>query len=156
MRQTTPTRRTLLRTAALATTALAAPFVRVAQATTKPATGGSMVLAWHTNIATRWLDPQQHDGGATPDNFLNAVHDALIKNFREELYNHPALAEHARPTNSAGLSVYRAFFAGGVALGFALDLFLSSEFGDGRADDSRSGGICGGGFTEQDGGWRVR
>ena len=41
----------------------------------------------------RWLDLQQHDGGATPDNFLNVLHDALIKNSRDELYDHVALAE---------------------------------------------------------------
>ena len=57
----------------------------------KPA--GKMVLAWHTNIAARWLDPQQHDGTASPDNFLMALHDGLIKNFRDELYDHPALAD---------------------------------------------------------------
>ena len=57
----------------------------------KPA--GKMVLAWHTNIAARWLDPQQHDGTASPDNFLMALHDGLIKNFRDEHYDHPALAE---------------------------------------------------------------
>jgi ABC-type transport system substrate-binding protein len=51
------------------------------------------VLAWHTNIAARWLDPQQHDGTASPDNFLMALHDGMIKNFRTELYDHPALAE---------------------------------------------------------------
>ncbi len=61
----------------------------IAQA--KPA--GKMVLAWHTNIAARWLDPQQHDGTASPDNFLMALHDGLIKNFRDELYDHPALAD---------------------------------------------------------------
>ena len=54
---------------------------------------GKLTLAWHTNIAARWLDPQQHDGTASPDNFLMAMHDGLIKNFRDELYNHPALAE---------------------------------------------------------------
>src|ERR1700675_2424421 len=54
---------------------------------------GKLVVAWHTNIAARWLDPQQHDGTASPDNFLNALHDGLIKNFRGELYDHPALAE---------------------------------------------------------------
>ena len=43
-----------------------------------------MVLAWHTNIATRWLDPLQHDGSATPDNFLMAVHDTLIKNYKAQ------------------------------------------------------------------------
>src|SRR5215471_6064549 len=88
----TLTRRTVLRTAALATTILTTPFVRrVAAATVVPK--GKMVLAWHTNIAARWLDPQQHDGAASTDNFLMALHDALIKNFREVRYDHPALAE---------------------------------------------------------------
>lgn len=86
-------RRTVLKTAALAATALALPVARSARAAAKTGPGGNMVLGWHTNIAPRWLDPQQHDGGATPDNFLNVVHDALIKNFREELYDHLALAE---------------------------------------------------------------
>lgn len=54
---------------------------------------GKLVLAWHTNIAARWLDPQQHDGTASPDNFLMALHDAMIKNFRDVRYDHPALAE---------------------------------------------------------------
>ena len=55
---------------------------------------GKIILAWHAGIASRWLDPQEHDGTATPDNFLTAIHDALIKNQGTELYNHPALAEH--------------------------------------------------------------
>jgi peptide/nickel transport system substrate-binding protein len=54
---------------------------------------GKLTLAWHTNIAARWLDPQQHDGTASPDNFLMALHDGLIKNFRDQLYDHAALAE---------------------------------------------------------------
>src|SRR5947209_13606246 len=54
---------------------------------------GKIVLAWHAGLASRWLDPQEHDGTATPDNFLTAIHDALIKNQGTELYNHPALAE---------------------------------------------------------------
>jgi ABC-type transport system substrate-binding protein len=87
------TRRTLLRSAALATTALAAPFVRCAYAVGKVVPGGKLVLAWHTNIAVRWLDPQQHDGTASPDNFIMALHDALIKNLREMRYDHPAMAE---------------------------------------------------------------
>jgi peptide/nickel transport system substrate-binding protein len=91
--KTMVTRRTVLRTVGLATTALATPFVRGARAAANVVPGGKMVLAWHTNIAPRWLDPLQHDGGATPDNFLNAVHDGLIKNFRQELYDHLALAE---------------------------------------------------------------
>jgi peptide/nickel transport system substrate-binding protein len=54
---------------------------------------GKMVLAWHAGLASRWLDPQEHDGTATPDNFLTAIHDALIKNQGTTLYDHPALAE---------------------------------------------------------------
>src|SRR5215475_11689319 len=54
---------------------------------------GKLVLAWHTSFASRWLDPQEHDGTATPDNFLTALHDGLIKNQGTELYDHPALAE---------------------------------------------------------------
>ena len=72
----------------------------------KPA--GRMVLAWHTNIAARWLDPQQHDGTASPDNFLMALHDGLIKNFRDDLYDHPALAdryEFAEDAKSATFSL---------------------------------------------------
>ena len=93
MQKTTVTRRTILRTAALATTALAMPSVRGVRAAGNVVPRGNMVLAWHTNIASRWLDPQQHDGTASPDNFIFALHDALIKNFREVHYDHPALAD---------------------------------------------------------------
>src|SRR5215813_12879647 len=63
--------------------------------TTKAEAGpnGAMTLAWHTAMAPRWLDPQEHDGTATPDNFLTALHDALIKNSGTDLYNHVSLAE---------------------------------------------------------------
>jgi ABC-type transport system substrate-binding protein len=54
---------------------------------------GKLVLAWHAGFASRWLDPQEHDGTATPDNFFTAIHDALIKNQGTELYDHLALAE---------------------------------------------------------------
>src|ERR1700693_1207765 len=87
------TRRRLLSGAALATIALPMPFVRSARAAETVVPNGKMTLAWHTNIASRWLDPQQHDGTATPDNFLMANQDALIKNLREEKYDHLALAE---------------------------------------------------------------
>ncbi len=90
----TLTRRTLLQTVSLAATGVAAPLVGIAGAADKVTPGGKMTLAWHTNIAPRWLDPLQHDGGATPDNFINVVHDALIKNYKQELYDHLALAEH--------------------------------------------------------------
>ncbi len=66
------TRRRVLRNAALAAGALATPFVRsTGAATVMPK--GRMVLAWHTNIAARWLDPQQHDGTASPDNFTDGA-----------------------------------------------------------------------------------
>jgi peptide/nickel transport system substrate-binding protein len=86
------TRRRILQGTALAAGSLAIPQLRRAAAeTTMPQ--GSMTLAWHTNLAPRWLDPLQHDGGATPDNFLNVVDDALIKNFRDKKYDHLALAD---------------------------------------------------------------
>jgi len=94
MNNTPLTRRSVLRTAALATTVLAMPAARSVRAAPTIVPKGKMVLAWHTNIAARWLDPQQHDGTATPDNFLMALHDALIKNFREKKYDHPALTEN--------------------------------------------------------------
>src|SRR5262247_656447 len=62
---------------------------------------GKLVLAWHAGFASRWLDPQEHDGTATPDNFFTAIHDALIKNQGTELYNHLALAEHFQVANDA-------------------------------------------------------
>src|SRR6516165_4341671 len=94
MAERSPTRRRVLERAALAAAgALAAPMVRAVRAADKAVPEGSMVLAWHTNIAPRWLDPQQHDGGATPDNFLNVVQDALIKNFRTQKYDHLALSD---------------------------------------------------------------
>jgi len=61
--------------------------------TAKVVPKGKIVLAWHTNMVSKWLDPQEHDGTATTDNFLNALHDALIKNYRETLFDHPGLAE---------------------------------------------------------------
>ena len=54
---------------------------------------GKLTLAWHAGFASRWLDPQEHDGTATPDNFFTAIHDGLIKNQGTMLYDHPALAE---------------------------------------------------------------
>src|SRR6266849_4449934 len=86
------TRRSVVQTAALVAAGLGAPFVRQGRAATA-VPKGKVTLAWHTNIASRWLDPQQHDGTATPDNFLMANQDALIKNFREQKYDHLALAE---------------------------------------------------------------
>ena len=85
--------------------AVAAPFARASRAAATPA--GRMVLAWHTNIATRWLDPQQHDGGASPDNFLMALHDALIKNLREVKYDHPSLAEKYELAEDALSATFR-------------------------------------------------
>src|SRR5919201_329895 len=96
-------RRTVLR--GLTATVIASPFVRGARA--ESAAKGKLILAWHTNIAARWLDPQQHDGTASPDNFLMALQDALIKNFREERYDHPALAERFDLSEDAKSATFR-------------------------------------------------
>jgi peptide/nickel transport system substrate-binding protein len=69
-----------------------ATFVPVS-APVSAAAKGKIVLAWHAGFASRWLDPQEHDGTATPDNFFTAIHDALIKNQGTQLYDHLALAE---------------------------------------------------------------
>jgi peptide/nickel transport system substrate-binding protein len=87
------TRRRVLQTAAMTAGGSAAPFLWRLGTANAAAPSGKMVLAWHTNIAARWLDPQQHDGTASPDNFIFALHDGLIKNFRETRYDHPALAQ---------------------------------------------------------------
>ena len=92
MQKIAVTRRTVLQTA-LATTALAAPFVRRVEAADAVVPKGKLTLGWHSNIASRWLDPQQHDGTATPDNFLFANQDALIKNLYDNKYQHLALAD---------------------------------------------------------------
>ena len=107
MDKTTVTRRTLLRTAALATTALVMPFLRDTGAAGNVIPTGKLVLAWHTNIAARWLDPQQHDGGASPDNFIMALHDALIKNLRERRYDDPALSETYAMAEDAKSATFR-------------------------------------------------
>src|SRR6058998_4075648 len=73
----------------IAATSTAIPFSSPAAVAAK----GKIVLAWHAGFASRWLDPQEHDGTATPDNFFTALHDALVKNQGNELYDHPALAE---------------------------------------------------------------
>jgi peptide/nickel transport system substrate-binding protein len=104
----TLTRRRLLQSAAL--TASGAPFLftRNAGAAAGGVTPrGKMTLAWHTNIAPRWLDPGQHDGSATPDNFITIVHDALIKNHKDKLYDHLALAEEFEFPEDAGSATFR-------------------------------------------------
>ena len=102
------TRRALLQSAASAASGAMAPFVwRAEAAAGKVTPAGKMTLAWHTNIAPRWLDPGQHDGSATPDNFINVLHDALIKNYKKELYDHLALAEHFEFPEDARSATFR-------------------------------------------------
>src|SRR5262244_4134618 len=79
----------------------AASFAVFPLPTAGAASKSKLVLAWHAGFASRWLDPQEHDGTATPDNFFTAIHDALIKNQGTELYNHLALAEHFQVANDA-------------------------------------------------------
>ena len=93
MQNNRPTRRVVLKGTMLAGAGLVAPFIRRAPAEAAGNPAGKLTLAWHTNIAARWLDPQQHDGTASPDNFLMALHDGLMKNFHSQLYDHLALAE---------------------------------------------------------------
>src|SRR6516162_5747661 len=100
-RQIALTRRNVLTGGAAALAQLASP--RAAGITPQ----GKLTLAWHTNIAPRWLDPQQHDGTATPDNFLMALHDGLTKNFRDELYDHLALAERFELAEDAKSATFR-------------------------------------------------
>ena len=64
---------------------LGASYTHVGAQTAKVVPKGKIVLAWHAGLASRWLDPQEHDGTATPDNFLNALHDALIKNYNDPI-----------------------------------------------------------------------
>ena len=101
------TRRRVLQNAALAAGGLAGSRVGRAFAAAGPAPTGSMTLGWHTNIAPRWLDPLQHDGGATPDNFLNVVQDALIKNFRDKKFDHLALADRFDFAEDARSATFR-------------------------------------------------
>src|SRR4029434_9803845 len=75
------------------TAALLAQLRGLGDTTAMAAPHGSMALAWHTAMTPRWLDPQDHDGSATTDNFLMALHDALIKNSGATLFDYPALAE---------------------------------------------------------------
>jgi peptide/nickel transport system substrate-binding protein len=98
-------RRAALTGGAAAVAQIASPYRAARSATVTP--DGKLTLAWHTNIAPRWLDPQQHDGTASPDNFLMALHDGLIKNFRDELYDHLALAEHFEFAEDAKSATFR-------------------------------------------------
>jgi peptide/nickel transport system substrate-binding protein len=104
-RHVTLGRRGVLAGGAAALAGLASPFVATRAETVAPT--GKMTLAWHTNIAARWLDPQQHDGTASPDNFINALHDGLIKNFRDVRFDHPALAEHFEFAEDAKSAEFR-------------------------------------------------
>src|SRR2546423_15397894 len=76
--------------------AMVGSLVVIASAISSPAASparGKLTLAWNAGFASRWLDPQEHDGTATPDNFFTALHDALIKNRGTALYDHAALPD---------------------------------------------------------------
>jgi ABC-type transport system substrate-binding protein len=98
-------RRGVLAGGAAALAGIASPTGAARAANVTPT--GKLTLAWHTNIAARWLDPQQHDGTASPDNFMMALHDSLIKNFREVRYDHPALAEKYEFAEDAKSATFR-------------------------------------------------
>ena len=98
--KTSLTRRRLLQMAGLAGTSLAMPSVRGAHAAEGANAKGKMVLAWHSNIAARWLDPQQYEGAATPYNFMMALQSIGIRSklqvmergaFRKQVQHVPCL-----------------------------------------------------------------
>ena len=62
--QPTLGRRGVLAGASTALAGIMSPFARGHAAPVAPQ--GKLTLAWHTNIAARWLDPQQHDGYCQP------------------------------------------------------------------------------------------
>src|SRR5437016_2328462 len=65
-------------------------FGAVASAADAPA--GTMTWGVHITLASRWLDPGETEGIATPFMVLYALHDALVKPMPAGLYT-PSLAE---------------------------------------------------------------
>jgi ABC-type transport system substrate-binding protein len=53
---------------------------------------GTMTWGVHITLASRWLDPGETEGIATPFMVLYALHDALVKPMPAGLYT-PSLAE---------------------------------------------------------------
>ena len=58
---------------------------------------GTMTWAIHVTLASRWLDPGDTEGIATPFMVLYALHDALVKPMPAGLYT-PSLAESFTPS----------------------------------------------------------
>jgi peptide/nickel transport system substrate-binding protein len=63
---------------------------------------GTMTWGVHITLASRWLDPAETEGIATPFMVLYALHDALVKPMPAGLYT-PSLAESFTPSKD-GLS----------------------------------------------------
>ena len=53
---------------------------------------GTLTYGVHITLASRWLDPGETEGIATPFMLLYALHDALVKPMPEGTYT-PCLAE---------------------------------------------------------------
>src|SRR2546427_6495260 len=58
---------------------------------------GTMTWGVHITLASRWLDPGETEGIATPFMVLYALHDALVKPMPGGLYT-PSLAESFTPS----------------------------------------------------------
>src|SRR3989449_5342254 len=63
-----------------------------AAASAADAPAGTMTWGVHITLASRWLDPGETEGIATPFMVLYALHDALVKPMPAGLYT-PSLAE---------------------------------------------------------------
>src|SRR5712691_11147689 len=74
----------------IAFVAIVLGFGAVASAADAPA--GTMTWGVHITLASRWLDPGETEGIATPFMVLYALHDALVKPMPAGLYT-PSLAE---------------------------------------------------------------
>jgi peptide/nickel transport system substrate-binding protein len=80
-------------------TSLVSRFIVIALAALALGTGsaaaapeGTLTYGVHITLASRWLDPGEAEGIATPFMVLYALHDALVKPMPEGLYT-PCLAE---------------------------------------------------------------
>src|SRR5438105_1184004 len=59
--------------------------------TAKVVPKGKVVLAWHTNMASKWLDPQEHDGTATTERIEIIDARTVRFHFKEPFLDFPMI-----------------------------------------------------------------